>query len=270
MTKPEKPEQTPETWETTKADLMAGLQAVTVMYRATAVMVGGIYGWITGEKGETAGRLVFVIVLGFPAVYLTGERPWLWAVYGGIWFLGCSIVARKLTVTDSETEEEPEDQEEEEEYDERETEDGEPLEDQLENDQETPGEYPTPQQRREAAEWALIDFIKANVAHVANRKAKKQKGIHIKTLLALLHQDGLLTEWDGADFRAACADLGITVRRQLNIRGDNDFGIHKDDLAEDLRRMPPRPAHLVPDLTPGAPPHRGHHLALLTPPSRAA
>ncbi|MFF8506761.1 hypothetical protein ACF064_01610 [Streptomyces sp. NPDC015492] len=162
-----------------------------------------------------------------------------------------------------------------------------PEEETPEDDQETAGEGPEEDQDQEdaaaeaekaarAADAAFIEFIESNIAYAAQKQ--KRKGVHTKSLLALLHAQGMLTDWDEADLRSKIGDLGITVRRQLNIKGSNGFGIHIDDLARDLGRTPRLPAEMIPDHTPGAPPTTTPSeepparpaLTLLTPPAEAA
>lgn len=108
---------------------------------------------------------------------------------------------------------------------------------------------------QEVAEAAFVTFIEHNVAHAVQQG---RKGVHTDTLLALLHQEKLLLDWTEPVFRAKCKQLGVPVKKQMNIKGRNYFGIHHEDLTKALGRRLLLPAHRVPDLTPGAPPVSAH------------
>ncbi|MEU3036530.1 hypothetical protein [Streptomyces griseoaurantiacus] len=86
-------------------------------------------------------------------------------------------------------------------------------------------------------------------------------------MLVELQQMGALPGMDRKGFVELLKKAGITVRDQMSFKVLEETpegpkwkkktpppGIHVDDLAQDLGRTPVLPPHLVPDLTPGAPP----------------
>lgn len=116
------------------------------------------------------------------------------------------------------------------------------------------------------AEAAFVTFIEHNVAHAVQQG---RKGVHTDVLLDLLHTEKMLLDWTEPVFRAKCGYLRVPVKRQMNIKGRNYFGIHHEDLTKALGRRPVLPAYRVPDLTPGAAPVPAPDEPLSAPPAVA-
>ncbi|MFF5968205.1 hypothetical protein ACFY64_31680 [Streptomyces collinus] len=114
----------------------------------------------------------------------------------------------------------------------------------------------------------LRQFVEQRVAAgAANHNPKvRGRGARVDDLLAEQQQLGALPGMERKGMIELLGMAGITVREQMSFRvfeetatgskwvKKNVPGVHVEDLTEDLGYRPRLPAHLVPDLTPGAPP----------------
>lgn len=114
----------------------------------------------------------------------------------------------------------------------------------------------------------LRKFVEHRVTAGASgfREGVKGRGARVDDLLAEQQQHGGLIGLDRKGMIALLEKAGITVREQMKFSVHEDTpaglkwkpknvpGVHIEDLAKDLGRNPNLPGHLVPDLTPGAPP----------------
>ncbi|MGW2951561.1 hypothetical protein [Streptomyces eurythermus] len=113
----------------------------------------------------------------------------------------------------------------------------------------------------------LRQFVEQRVAAGASGHTEnvKGRGARVDDLLAEQQQRGALPGMQRKGMIEHLEMAGITVREQMSFRvyeetstgwkwvKKNVPGVHVEDLTEDLGRIPRLPAHLVPDLTPGAP-----------------
>lgn len=234
-----------------------------VLARSTGVICKGVGNWIRAEKGQMAGRIGLLLFAGFVLVHLCAPRPWTWAVWGAVWFLGCCVLAARRG--DFAVQPTPA------------------------NDQETAGEQPTEpadpstpegdRDRKRAALWRRVE------EEVAAAVQQGTKGARVGAVLDSLQADGSLPGWDAARLKEVLKALGVPVREQMYFRvagvKTNQPGVHVEDLTRRLGHTPRLPAYLVPDLTrtkppgeasgevPAAPPaspsHRGLSLVSDTP-----
>lgn len=77
-------------------------------------------------------------------------------------------------------------------------------------------------ERQEQAEAAFVQLLADAIGD--------RNGVHLVDVLALLHRDGLLTDWSVSDVRAQCETLGIRVRDSIKVSGKVSPGVHTDDL----------------------------------------
>ncbi|MDX3345940.1 hypothetical protein PV708_39225 [Streptomyces sp. ME02-6977A] len=141
-----------------------------------------------------------------------------------------------------------------------------PREDDTEEDPEDDGEVK--EARWAAAQESLLVLVEQRAAAIAGRHVEgiKGRGVPVDYLLAELQKKGILPGVGRKGVIELLEMAGITVRDQMSFSMLEDTptglkwkkktppGVHVDDLAEALGRAPRLPAHLVPDLTPGAPP----------------
>lgn len=114
----------------------------------------------------------------------------------------------------------------------------------------------------------LIDIIEAEVAAgEAGHGPVRGRGARLVDILAVMRRTKGLTipaDWNKERLAVVVeGELGITYRKQMSFKADgdkpgetkklNEWGVHYDDLTEDLGHTPRLPAHLVPDLTPKHP-----------------
>ncbi|WP_125935299.1 hypothetical protein [Streptomyces sp. WAC 06738] len=99
--------------------------------------------------------------------------------------------------------------------------------------QETTAAAPADETDQAAAEAAFRQLLAGAVGD--------RNGVHLKTVVALLHEHGLLTDWGVSEVRAQCEALGIPVRRSLKISGQVQMGVHRDDLPAPLAAPSPFP-----------------------------
>ncbi|MFJ5089986.1 hypothetical protein [Streptomyces sp. NPDC088674] len=63
------------------------------------------------------------------------------------------------------------------------------------------------------------------------RSIGDRKGVHLRTLLALLQEVGHHPDWKVADVRLACERAGVPVRARVRVKGEGvSVGVHRDDL----------------------------------------
>ncbi|MGC5562580.1 hypothetical protein ACPYPG_07010 [Streptomyces sp. FR-108] len=261
-----------------------------MLWRSTRVMTAALSSWLHAERrrqkaaakkgkdgqqaeesgGELSARLLVLCVLGYVLVYLTSGRSWLWCVYGGVWFLGCVVLAARRGDLPAERQAHEADDGEAQEVSRwrrflvrRSTaEEGEPDEDDTpENDHETsgeedheepgPGDAEDERARRVALIWERVEHAVAAAVQAGTR------GARTVDLLAEFQSGGALDDWDEKRFRDMLRSIGIPVRDQMYFKVDgekkNQPGVHLEDLSNSLGRAPRLPAHLVPDLTPTQP-----------------
>jgi hypothetical protein len=122
--------------------------------------------------------------------------------------------------------------------------------------------------RWDAARKTLVRLVEERASAITEGHVEgiKGRGVPVDDVLAELQQMGSLRGMERKGFVELLKRAGITVRDQMSFKVLEETpegpkwkkktppGIHVDDLAQDLGRTPVLPPHLVPDLTPGAPP----------------
>ncbi|MFE0774175.1 hypothetical protein [Streptomyces sp. NPDC058861] len=256
---PEKASDQPGEW---RPDMRAALRPGSLA-RANAQLISGIARWTTAEKGETANRVVALLIFGFFAAVIFVNNSWLCWVVGVGWVLTVGGVAAQHAPHLEPALDEPEEEEGDEEHEEEEYADD---YEEYEDEQETPGEEDEEEtdelneERRKREEDSLLrtrtlmSFVEDEVATAVHNGTK---GVRIAVLLTLFQSRGQLQNWDEDRLKSLLKGIGVPVREQMyfkiNGKKSNKAGIHVDDLTETLGRRPRLPAHLVPDLTPSAP-----------------
>jgi hypothetical protein len=229
----------------------------------TAPARGGI-----GDIVEQLVMGVFVVVFAFTLVGGVLGALWVYAASYVGWVVlalvvGWCLLAAAFAPEPGNEEEEEEDTTE---GDHEKSAGEEPQEDAEE------GEPEDDEEAREArwqdVQEKLRQFVEQRVAAgAANRTPNvKGRGARVDDLLAEQQQLGALPGMERKGMIELLGMAGITVREQMSFRvyeetatgskwvKKNVPGVHVDDLTEDLGYRPRLPAHLVPDLTPGAPP----------------
>ncbi|MFJ5635070.1 hypothetical protein ACIQF5_20835 [Streptomyces goshikiensis] len=251
-----------------RPDLRAALRPGSLA-RANTQLISRIARWTTTEKGETANRVLALLIFGFFATVILVNNSWLCWVVGAGWVLTVGGAAAQHApnlkpTLDEPEEEEDNDEDEEEEYDddyeEYEVEREAPGEEDEEDEE--PDEQDEERRKREEdaplRARALMSFVEDEVATAVHNGTR---GVRIAVLLTLFQSRGQLQNWDEDRLKNLLKGIGVPVREQMyfkiNGKKSNKPGIHVDDLTETLGRRPRLPAHLVPDLTTSAPPTLG-------------
>ncbi|WP_143659540.1 hypothetical protein [Streptomyces sp. MP131-18] len=215
--------------------------------------------------GELTARLLLLVVLpGYVLIYLTGERPWLWYVYGGAWLFGCFMIAairgdgpsevpaeksarRRPQAEKASTAPVKEGADTSEEHA---TENDHEMAESGEGYQEAEHDAPAAGERERRIR-IIQDRVEELVAAAVH---EGKKGARTLDILAAFQARGGLHGWEEKPFRELLRSIGIPIRDQMyfKINGEktNHPGVHVEDLTEHLGRAPLLPAHLVPDLTP--------------------
>ncbi|GCD46130.1 hypothetical protein [Streptomyces paromomycinus] len=91
-----------------------------------------------------------------------------------------------------------------------------------------PAESPAEETPADTSEGSAEDAFRTLVWDAIGDR----QGVHLRDLLAALHQAGMHPEWEVADVRSVCTRLGIPVRDRVRVRGRGvTVGVHRADLA---------------------------------------
>ncbi|MGH3584842.1 MAG: hypothetical protein ACRDQ0_00825 [Pseudonocardia sp.] len=89
-------------------------------------------------------------------------------------------------------------------------------------------------ERRRRAEAELVLLLDEMIG--------QRNGVILADVLAALHGEQLLTDWDVHQLRAACERVGVRVRDSLKVDGRVSVGVHREDLDAVLVPLPARSA----------------------------
>lgn len=87
-------------------------------------------------------------------------------------------------------------------------------------------------ERRRRAEAELVQLLDEMIG--------PRNGVLLADVLAALHAEQLLTDWDVRELRAAVERVGVSVRDSLKVEGRVSVGVHREDLDAVLAPLPAR------------------------------